>query len=91
MFTLTPLPYHGDALAPHISAETLEFHHGKHLQTYVDNLNKLTPGTEFAELRLEEVIEKAPLGPIFNNAAQIWNHDFYFQSLGPVAHHIPSK
>lgn len=91
MFTLTPLPYSLDALEPHISRETLEFHHGKHLQTYVDNLNKFTPGTEFETFSLEEIIRKAPPGPIFNNAAQIYNHDFYFQSLGEVAHHIPSK
>lgn len=91
MFTLTPLPYSLDALEPHISRETLEFHHGKHLQTYVDNLNKFTPGTEFETLSLEEIIRKAPPGPIFNNAAQIYNHDFYFQSLGEVAHRIPSK
>ncbi len=91
MFTLTPLPYASGALEPHISRETLEFHHGKHLQTYVDNLNKFTPGTEFENLSLEAIIRKAPPGPIFNNAAQIYNHDFYFQSLGEVAHHIPSK
>lgn len=84
MFTLTPLPYSLDALAPVISRETLEFHHGKHLQTYVDNLNKFVPGTEFENLSIEEIIKKAPPGPIFNNAAQIYNHDFYFASLtGP--------
>ncbi len=81
MFILTPLPYALDALAPFISRETLEFHHGKHLQTYVDNLNKLVPGTEFESLSLEDIIRKAPAGPIFNNAAQIYNHDFYFASL----------
>ncbi len=62
MFSLTPLPYALDALEPHISRETLEFHHGKHLQTYVDNLNKLTPETEFAALSLEEIVRKAPAG-----------------------------
>ncbi|MBP9779418.1 superoxide dismutase [Candidatus Gracilibacteria bacterium] len=88
MFTLTPLLYSLDALSPYISRETLEFHHGKHLQTYVDNLNKLIPGTEFESLTLEEIIQKAPAGGIFNNAAQIWNHVFYFESLAP--HAIPT-
>lgn len=91
MFSLTPLPYALDALEPHISRETLEFHHGKHLQTYVDNLNKLTPETEFAALSLEEIVRKAPAGWIFNNAAQVYNHVFYFDSLSSVANHIPSK
>lgn len=81
MFTLTPLPYSLDGLSPVISRETLEFHHGKHLQTYVDNLNKLIAGTEFETISLEEIIRTAPLGPIFNNAAQIYNHDFYFAAL----------
>ncbi len=88
MFSLTPLPYALDALAPYISRETLEFHHGKHLQTYVDNLNKLIPGTEYESLTLEDIIRKAPAGGIFNNAAQIWNHVFYFESLN--AHSIPT-
>ena len=82
MYTLPPLPYLKDALAPIISAETLEYHYGKHHQTYVDNLNKLAPGTPFADQPLEEIILKAQ-GPIFNNAAQIWNHTFYWQSLKP--------
>ena len=67
---------------PYISEETLEFHHGKHHQTYVTNLNNLVPGTEFADLTLEEIILKSS-GPIFNNAAQVWNHTFYWKSLTP--------
>jgi Fe-Mn family superoxide dismutase len=81
-FTLPPLPYAMDALAPHISKETLEYHYGKHHQAYVNNLNKLIPGTEFEGMKLEEIILKAK-GGIFNNAAQIWNHTFYWHSLSP--------
>ncbi|OOG21988.1 superoxide dismutase [Thioalkalivibrio denitrificans] len=80
---LPPLPYAKDALAPHISAETLEFHHDKHHATYVTNLNKLIAGTEFENLSLEEIVRKAPAGGIFNNAAQVWNHTFYFNCMGP--------
>ena len=80
--TLPPLPYAKDALAPHISAETLEYHYGKHHATYVANLNKLIPGTEFEALSLEEIVQKAS-GGIFNNAAQIWNHTFYWNCLAP--------
>lgn len=79
--TLPTLPYALDALAPYISQETLEFHYGKHHQTYVDNLNKLIVGTEFENLSLEDIIRTAPAGAIFNNAAQVWNHTFYFESL----------
>ncbi len=82
--TLPTLPYNLDALAPYISKETLEFHYGKHHQTYVDNLNKLIPGTEYENLTLEEIVQKAPNGGIFNNAAQIWNHTFYFEALTPA-------
>jgi Fe-Mn family superoxide dismutase len=82
MHALPPLPYAKTALAPHISQETLEYHHGKHHQTYVDNLNKLIPGTEFEKLSLEEIVRKAQ-GPIFNNAAQVWNHTFYWQGIKP--------
>jgi len=82
--TLPTLPYALDSLAPYISKETLEYHYGKHHQTYVDNLNKLIPGTEYENLTLEEIIEKALAGPIYNNAAQIWNHTFYFESLAPA-------
>ncbi len=74
---LPDLPYNGDALAPNISAETLEYHHGKHHKAYVDNLNKLIAGTEFENASLEDIIRKAS-GGIFNNAAQVWNHTFYF-------------
>lgn len=79
---LPALPYAKDALAPHISAETLEYHYGKHHATYVANLNKLIPGTEFENMPLEEIVKKAS-GGIFNNAAQIWNHTFYWNSLTP--------
>jgi len=81
-FELPVLPYATNRLVPYISEETLEFHHGKHHQTYVTNLNNLVPGTEFAELTLEEIIVKSS-GPIFNNAAQVWNHTFYWNSLTP--------
>jgi Fe-Mn family superoxide dismutase len=86
---LPQLPYAIDALAPHISKETLEFHHGKHHQTYVTNLNNLIPGTEFENLTLEEIVKKSS-GPIFNNAAQIWNHTFYWHSLAPKAGGAPT-
>ena len=82
-FELPALPYDKSALEPHISAETLEFHHGKHHNTYVDKLNGLVPGTEFEGKTLEEIIKAAPAGPVFNNAAQIWNHTFYWNSLSP--------
>ena len=81
-FELPALPYAQDALQPHISAETLEFHYGKHHQTYVDKLNGLLPGTDFEEKSLEEVIRSAK-GGIFNNAAQVWNHSFYWNCLSP--------
>lgn len=81
-FELPKLPYDLDALVPHISRETLEFHYGKHHQTYVNNLNLLIPGTEFEKATLEEIILKAK-GPLFNNAAQVWNHTFYWSSLSP--------
>ena len=83
-FELPPLPYAIDALAPHISAETLEFHHGKHHQTYVTNLNNLVDGTDHASSSLEEVIMAADNpSPLFNNAAQVWNHTFYWNSMAP--------
>jgi Fe-Mn family superoxide dismutase len=80
---LPALPYEKTALEPHISAETLEFHHDKHHATYVTKLNGLIPGTEFETASLEEIVLKAPAGGIFNNAAQVWNHSFYFNCMGP--------
>jgi Fe-Mn family superoxide dismutase len=83
-FELPPLPYAIDALAPHISAETLEFHHGKHHQTYVTNLNNMVEGTDHAGASLEDVIMAAESpSPLFNNAAQVWNHTFYWNSMAP--------
>ena len=81
-FTLPPLPYAKDALAPHISAETLEFHYGKHHQAYVTNLNKLLEGKPEAEKSLEDIIKSSD-GGVFNNAAQVWNHTFYWHSMKP--------
>ena len=80
--TLPPLPYANDSLMPIISPETIEFHYGKHHKTYVDKLNELIKGTEFENLSLEEIVKKSS-GPIFNNAAQIWNHTFYWNCLKP--------
>ncbi|WP_339740492.1 superoxide dismutase [uncultured Maricaulis sp.] len=86
-FTLPALPYAQDALAPHISAETLDFHHGKHHAAYVTNLNKLLDGHELAGKSLEDVVKasagKADMAGIFNNAAQVWNHTFYWNSMTP--------
>lgn len=79
---LPALPYAQDALVPHISAETLEYHYGKHHKTYVDKLNGLIPGTEFEGKSLEEII-KTSSGGVFNNAAQVWNHTFYWNCLSP--------
>ena len=79
---LPPLPYAKDALAPIISAETIDFHYGKHHQTYVTNLNNQIKGTEFEDLPLEEIIRKSS-GGMFNNAAQVWNHTFYWNCLKP--------
>ncbi|MDB5219180.1 MAG: Superoxide dismutase [Myxococcaceae bacterium] len=79
-FTLPELPYAKDALSPHISAETLEYHHGKHHKAYVDKLNELLAGKPEASKSLEEVIMSSE-GPVFNNAAQIWNHTFYWSSM----------
>jgi Fe-Mn family superoxide dismutase len=79
---LPALPYAKNALEPHISEETLEYHYGKHHQTYVTNLNNLIPGTEFESMSLEDIIKKSS-GGIFNNAAQVWNHSFYWNCLSP--------
>lgn len=83
--TLPDLPFAKDALEPHISAETFEYHHDKHHAAYVTNLNNLIPGTEFEDKTLEEIVTSAPAGGIFNNAAQVWNHTFYFNCMGPDA------
>lgn len=80
---LPDLPYAKTALAPHISEETLDFHYGKHHATYVAKLNGLLPSSEFENASLEEIMKNAPAGGIFNNAAQIWNHTFYWNSLAP--------
>jgi Fe-Mn family superoxide dismutase len=79
---LPELPYALDALAPHISKETLEFHYGKHHQTYITNLNNLIKGTEFENMSLEDITKKSS-GGMFNNAAQVWNHTFYWMGLSP--------
>ena len=81
-FTLPELPYAREALEPHMSRETLEYHYGKHHKTYVDNANKLIVGTEFENASLEEAVKKSS-GKLFNNVAQIWNHNFFWDSLTP--------
>ena len=80
---LPALPYDRTALEPHISGETIDYHYGKHHKAYVDNLNKMIEGTEFADMPLEEIIRKSQ-GGMFNNAAQIWNHTFYWNCLKPA-------
>lgn len=88
MFILSPLPFSLSSLEPHISSRTLEFHYGKHHQTYLDNLNKLVAGTEFEVAKLEEIIIKTAgslnQAALFNNAAQVYNHDFFWKSLRPA-------
>ena len=86
---LPALPYDRAALEPHISAETLDFHYGKHHQTYVTNTNNLIKDTEFAAMDLEQIVRKSS-GGLFNNAAQVWNHSFYWQSLSPKGGGDPS-
>lgn len=87
---LPDLPYAKNALSPVISEETIEYHYGKHHAAYVTNLNKFIAGTEFADMSLEEIVKKAPAGPIFNNAAQVWNHTFYWNCMGPGKGGAPS-
>ena len=82
-YQLPPLPYAMNAFEPHISTETLEYHYGKHHRKYVDTLNDLIAGSEFEDMPLETIIQKAS-GPIFNNAAQVWNHSFYWNCLSPT-------
>ena len=87
-FELPKLPYAPDALIPHISVETIEYHYGKHHQAYVNNLNALIPGTDFEKADLETIIRKAE-GPIFNNGAQVWNHTFYFEGFSKTGKRTP--
>ena len=90
--TLPPLPYPEDALEPQISAETLSFHHGKHHQTYVNNLNKMIPGSEYEGLLVEEIVQQAADGPIYNNAGQVMNHKLYFEQFIPTAQYkVPGR
>jgi len=86
---LPDLPYAKDALAPHMSAETLEFHHDKHHATYVNKLNELIKGTEYEDMDLVDIVKKSE-GPTFNNAAQVWNHTFFWNSLSPQGGGKPS-
>lgn len=79
---LPPLPFARDALAPHISAETIDFHYGKHHQAYVTNLNKLIRGTDLEHSSLEDIVHRSS-GSVFDNAAQVWNHTFYWEGLTP--------
>ena len=90
IYTLPPLPYASDALEPRMSRETIEYHHGKHLQTYIDNLNKLIAGTPYEKMELDEIVMTAS-GPTFNNAAQVMNHIFFFNTLSPKRKNIPPE
>eukprot|EP00825_Cyclidium_porcatum_P015556 TRINITY_DN1890_c0_g1_i8.p2 TRINITY_DN1890_c0_g1~~TRINITY_DN1890_c0_g1_i8.p2 ORF type:complete len:207 (+),score=38.03 TRINITY_DN1890_c0_g1_i8:216-836(+) len=80
---LPQLPYAKDALAPHMSAETFDYHYSKHHQAYVTNLNNLIKGTEYENLDLEAIVKKAPAGGVYNNAAQVWNHSFFWNCMKP--------
>lgn len=87
---LPELPFAKDALLPHLSVETFDYHYSKHHQAYVTNLNNLIPGTEYETLSLEEIVKKAPAGGIYNNAAQVWNHTFFWSCLTPNGGGAPS-
>ncbi len=88
--TLPALPYATDALQPHMSKETFEYHYAKHHQAYVTNLNNLIKDTEYASLDLEAIIKKAPAGGVYNNAAQVWNHTFFWNCMKPNGGGLPS-
>ena len=90
MHKLPELPYAIDSLSPKLSQETLQYHYGKHHNAYVTNLNKLLEGSEFQDMQLEDIIRKAS-GPIFNNAAQVWNHTFYWNCLSPKPKQTPGE
>ena len=90
MITLIDLPYAPDALEPVISAQTLSFHHGKHLQAYVDNLNKLLPDSLFEGLPVEKIVARSSAGPVFNNAGQILNHNLYFTQFKAPGEGVPT-
>ena len=90
MFNLIDLPYEPDALEPVISSQTIGFHHGKHLQAYVDNLNKLLPGSGYESLPLEDIVRRAPAGALLNNAGQVLNHNMYFTQFCPAPKPAPS-
>ena len=87
--TLPALPFAMDALAPHMSKETFEYHYAKHHQAYVTNLNNLIKGTDYADLDLEAIVKKAPAGGVYNNAAQVWNHTFFWNCLSPKRRRRP--
>ncbi len=89
-FSVPELPYGHDALAPHISAETIEYHYGKHLKAYVDNLNNLVTGSGFEDATLKEILKNAS-GALFNNAAQVWNHTLYFRQFLPNPKTAPTS
>ncbi|OYZ27415.1 MAG: superoxide dismutase [Fe] [Hydrogenophilales bacterium 16-64-40] len=88
--TLPALPFAMDALAPHMSQETFEYHYGKHHQAYVTNLNNLIKGTDFESKSLEDIVKTAPAGGVYNNAAQVWNHTFFWNCLSPNGGGVPS-
>ena len=89
-FVLMQLPFEKSSLEPYMSAETLDYHHGKHHQTYVNNLNKLIEGTDFAQKSLEDIIKSSD-GGLFNNAAQVFNHNFFWNCLSPIGQTIPAN